>query len=108
MRRGIALLLMFLAVPAFSQTHDSKLGVGDTVHITVFQQADLTSDARIGERGTVSMPLIGDVKSAGLARGAAAKLIASGLKKAPYLNSPQGTVALPTLRSRQVSVLGQV
>ena len=41
MRRGMmALLLMFLIAPAFSQSNepskggDSKLGVGDTVHIT--------------------------------------------------------------------------
>ena len=38
----------------------------------------------------------------------AAKLIASELKKGKYLNNPQVTVALTTLRSRQVSVLGQV
>lgn len=109
MRRGMALfVLMFLAAPVFAQSHDSKLGVGDTVHITVFQQADLTSDARIGERGTVSMPLIGEVKLAGLSQADAARLIAAELKKGKFLNNPQVTVALTTLRSRQVSVLGQV
>ena len=109
MRRGIAVLvLMFLAAPGFAQTSDSKLGIGDTVHITVFQQADLTSDARIGERGTVAMPLIGEVKIAGLSQADAAKLIASDLKKGKFLINPQVTVALTTLRSRQVSVLGQI
>jgi polysaccharide export outer membrane protein len=101
-------VLMFLAAPVFAQSHDSKLGVGDTVHITVFQQADLTSDARIGERGTVSMPLIGEVKLTGLSQADAARLIAAELKKGKFLNNPQVTVALTTLRSRQVSVLGQV
>jgi polysaccharide export outer membrane protein len=102
--------MLFLAMtPVFSaQVNDAKLGVGDTVHITVFQQADLTSDARIGERGTVAMPLIGEVKVAGLSQADAAKLIATELKKGKYLNNPQVTVALTTLRSRQVSVLGQV
>src|SRR5438034_1056242 len=67
MRRAmVALIWMVLAAPAFSQSSesakggDSKLGVGDTVHITVFQQADLSSDARISERGTVAMALLGD------------------------------------------------
>src|SRR5215831_15565423 len=109
MRRALAvLMLMFMASPVLSQTNDSKLGVGDTVHITVFQQADLTSDARISERGTVSMPLIGEVKVAGLSQADAAKLIAGELKKGKFLINPQVTVALTTLRSRQVSVLGQV
>jgi polysaccharide biosynthesis/export protein len=109
MRRAmLAVVLMWMTAPVFSQTNDSKLGVGDTVHITVFQQADLTSDARVSERGSVSMPLIGEVKIAGLSQAQAAKLIASELKKGKYLNNPQVTVALTTLRSRQVSVLGQV
>jgi len=100
-------LLSALALPGLAQGVD-KLGPGDTVHITVFQQADLTSDARISERGTVAMPLIGEVKIADLSQTDAAKLIASELKKGKYLNNPQVTVALTTLRSRQVSVLGQV
>ena len=109
MRRAmLAVVLMWMTAPVFSQTNDSKLGVGDTVHITVFQQADLTSDARVSERGSVSMPLIGEVKIAGLSQAQAAKLIASELKKGKYLNNPQVTVALTTLRSRQVSVLGLV
>src|SRR5438477_556071 len=109
MRRGLmALILYFAMTPVFSQATDAKLGVGDTVHITVFQQADLTSDARISERGTVAMPLIGEVKVSGLSQTDAAKLIAGELKKGKYLNNPQVTVALTTLRSRQVSVLGQV
>jgi len=109
MRRAmLAVVLMLMTAAVFSQTNDSKLGVGDTVHITVFQQADLTSDARISERGSVSMPLIGEVKIAGLSQADAGKLIASELKKGKYLNNPQVTVTLATLRSRQVSVLGQV
>src|SRR3954464_15157692 len=110
--RRLLLALTFTAIslPGFAQTEksDAKLGVGDTVHVTVFQQADLTSDARISERGTVALPLIGEVKVAGLSQADAAKLIATELKKGKYLNNPQGTVALTTLRSRQVSVLGQV
>src|SRR5258707_35903 len=98
MRRAIvAVIWMVLAAPAFSQSSesakggDSKLGVGDTVHITVFQQADLSSDARISERGTVAMALLGEVKIAGLSQTDAAKLIATELKKGKYLNNPQVT-----------------
>lgn len=85
-----------------------KLGVGDAVRVTVFQQPDLTTETRISEKGTIGMPLIGEVKMAGLTLGEAASQIASQYKKAKYLNNPQVSVALTTLRSRQVSVLGMV
>src|SRR5919204_751206 len=103
----VGLATMVLAAAAAAQSGD-KLGVGDAVHITVFQQPDLTTDARIADKGTVTMPLIGEVKIAGLAPSEAGHQIAAELKRGKYLNNPQVTVALTTLRSRQVSVLGMV
>ena len=85
-----------------------KLGVGDAVHVTVFQQPDLTLDARVAENGTIVMPLAGAVKIAGLTTTAAGAQIAEALKRGKFLNNPQVNVALTTVRSRQVSVLGQV
>jgi polysaccharide export outer membrane protein len=89
------------------QTGD-KLGVGDAVHVTVFQQPDLTTDARISEKGTLNVPLIGEVKIAGLSQAEASSQIANELKKGKYLKNPQVNVAVTTVRSRQVSVLGLV
>ncbi|HEX2566199.1 MAG TPA: polysaccharide export protein EpsE [Burkholderiales bacterium] len=103
----IGLLLMAAALPAWTQNRE-KLGVGDAVRVTVFQQPDLTTDARISERGTVAMPLVGEVKIAGMAPGEAASQIANALKNGKYLKHPQVTIALTTVRSRQVSVLGLV
>jgi polysaccharide export outer membrane protein len=54
------------------------------------------------------MPLAGDIKVAGLTTNAAAAKIAEALKHGKYLNNPQVNVALTTVRSRQVSVLGMV
>ena len=103
----MAILLSALALSGFAQSTD-KLGAGDTVHITVFQQPDMTTDARVTERGTVQVPLAGSVKVGGLTTGAAADAIAAALKKGQFLKDPKVTVALTTLRSRQVSVLGLV
>ena len=103
----IGLLLMVAALPAWTQTRE-KLGVGDAVRVTVFQQPDLTTDARISERGTLAMPLLGEVKVAGMSPGEAGSQIANALKNGKYLKHPQVTVALTTVRSRQVSVLGLV
>ena len=103
----LALFLWTLAAPALAQSGD-KLGVGDAVRVTVFQQPDLTLDSRIGENGAISMPLVGQVKIAGLSTTAAGAQIADALKRGKFLNNPQVNVALTTLRSRQVSVLGMV
>jgi len=107
----IGFILMATAFPGFSQTvekSDAKLGAGDAVRVTVFQQADLTTDARITEKGTIPMPLVGEVKVAGMTQAEAAAKIAGELKNGKYLKNPQVSVAMTTLRSRQVSVLGLV
>src|ERR671915_69544 len=101
------LLLWTLAAPALAQSAE-KLGVGDAVRVTVFQQPDLTLETRIDEKGSISMPLVGLVKVAGLTTTAAGAQIADALKRGKYLNNPQVNVALTTVRSRQVSVLGMV
>ena len=103
----MVLLLSALALPGLAQTPD-KLGPGDTVHVTVFQQPDLTTDARINETGSIAMPLVGVVKISGLSTSDAAKTIADALKEGQYLKTPQVAVALTTVRSRQVSMLGLI
>jgi polysaccharide export outer membrane protein len=103
----MVLLLSALALPGLAQTPD-KLGPGDTVHVTVFQQPDLTTDARINEAGAIAMPLVGTVKLSGQSTSEAANTIADALKEGKYLKQPQVAVALTTVRSRQVSMLGLI
>jgi polysaccharide biosynthesis/export protein len=103
----LGLLLWTVAGVALAQAGD-KLGVGDVVRVTVFQQPDLTLETRIADNGTISMPLVGQVKLAGLTTTTAGAQIADALKRGKFLNNPQVNVALTTLRSRQVSVLGMV
>jgi polysaccharide export outer membrane protein len=107
MRHLLFLAAVILAVPAWAQGSD-KLGVGDAVRVTVFQQPDLTTEARISEKGTVLVPLIGEQKVAGKSAAEAGAQIAAALKNGKYLKDPQVSIAMVTLRSRQVSVLGQV
>jgi len=102
----IGVFLVALAAPALAQTE--KLGPGDAIRVTVFQQPDLTTEARITERGTITVPLVGEVKVAGMSLAAAGKQIAGEFERGKFLKKPQVNVALTTLRSRQVSVLGEV
>ena len=104
----IAMVFLMMAACAAALAQEQKLGPGDTVRVTVFGQPDLTTEARIGERGTVDLPLVGPVRVTGRTPVDAAHVIADALKKGEYLKAPQVTVALTTVRSRQVSVLGLV
>jgi polysaccharide biosynthesis/export protein len=103
----MGLFLMAFAIPGFAQTGD-KLGIGDAIRVTVFQQADLTTEGRISDKGTIAMPLVGEVKVDGLTQQQAAAAIAGKLKDGKFLKNPQVSVATTTTRSRQVSVLGLV
>lgn len=105
---ALALLAFALPLQAQQQSGGDKLGPGDAVRITVFQQPDMTTEARVSDRGTVSMPLIGETKVEGATPAEAAGRIADALKKGQYLKNPQVNVALTAVRSRQVSVLGMV
>jgi len=104
----VGLFLLAAAVAAYAQATKpaDTLGIGDAVRVTVYQQTDLTTDARITENGTITMPLIGEVK--GLSAIEAGTQIGEALKSGQFLKNPQVTVAVTTVRSRQVNVLGMV
>lgn len=84
------------------------LGPGDTIHIVVFLNPDLSIDARVSETGTIGFPLLGRVVVGGLALAAAEERIARGLRDGGYVQQPHVNITLLQVRSNQVSVLGQV
>lgn len=84
------------------------LGVGDSVKVTVFQNPDLTTEARISEAGTINVPLIGDVVVSGLTPDNAAARIAEHLVRGKFVINPQVSLSVEQVRSRQVTVLGEV
>jgi len=108
--------LALVASPAAAQTKGQTaapskgqtLGAGDGVRVSVFQNPDLTTEARLSDSGSLVMPLIGEVNVNGLSPVEASGRIAERLKKGNFILNPQVTVALTQVRSRQVSVLGQV
>jgi polysaccharide export outer membrane protein len=106
------------ATPAMPQT-DAKLtpadarsdyviGPGDVLRISVYQNPDLSLDARVSETGAISYPLLGSVPVGGLSLAAAEKSISDGLKKGNFIRQPQVGVLLMTVRGNQASVLGMV
>lgn len=92
-----------------SQTKpDYQLGAGDAIRVQVFQNPDLTIEARVSENGSISYPLIGEVDLGGLPLAVAEKKIADALKKGGFIQNPQINIVLLQIRGNQVAVLGQV
>lgn len=98
---------LLAATPAHSQTYEG-LGAGDSVRVTVFQNPDLTTDARVSPRGTIVFPLIGEVELGGLTPAQAGNRIAEQLRRGGFMVKPQVAVSIQQVRSRQVHVLGQL
>src|SRR5437762_12921215 len=101
-----------LATVCASQVADAVshdiLGEGDVVRISVFQNPDLTTEARISGHGAINFPLIGEVIIGGLAPSDAEARIAQQLARGKFVVRPQVNLSVLQVRSRQISVLGQV
>ena len=94
------------AVP--KANNDYKLAAGDTIRVQVYQNPDLTMEARVSESGTISYPLVGSVNLGGLSVPEAEGRIASALKSKDILKAPQVNINVVQQRGNQVSVVGQV
>jgi len=102
---AVALFAFAIQVDAASR---ETLGVGDTIRVTVFQNPDLTTEVRISERGTIVFPLIGEIVLGGQTPTGAGSRIAAQLKQGNFMKDPQVNISVVQVRSRQVSVLGNV
>lgn len=105
---ALAILLSSILAGTAQAAPNELLGPGDGIRVTVFQNPDLTTDARISPEGTLRMPLIGVVTLAGRSVEDAAQFIAQRFREGDFLKDPEVVVSLLQIRSRQVSVLGQV
>ena len=50
----------------YSTAADYKIGAGDVLNITVYGEEDLTKEVRVSETGSITYPLLGQVKVRGL------------------------------------------
>jgi len=112
LKLGSSLAVLFfitaLAVmPLGAQEPDYLLQPEDVVQITVYEQPDLDTTARISSTGEIAFPLLGKIKAAGLAVAELRNKIEKLLAK-DYLVNPQVQIFIERYRTKQVSVLGSV
>lgn len=85
------------------------LGVGDTLSINVWDQKDLNTEATIRPDGTITMPLVGDIKATGQTPTALREKLKASL--ANYVKLGGGneiTVAVKGWNSYRFTVNGEV
>ena len=96
------LLSLFLgtwAHAAGQELSSYKLGTGDTISIRVLGEDDLRREkVRLSDAGTISFPVLGEIKVKGMTVGALEDYIANGLK-GRYLLNPQVTVSIDEYRN---------
>jgi polysaccharide export outer membrane protein len=91
------------------RSHELTLGVGDVVGINVWDQREFNTDATIRPDGTITMPLVGDIKAAGETPTALKEKIKVSL--ATFLKMGGGnevTVAVRSWRSYRFTIEGEV
>lgn len=102
----VVVMFLFGWVPA-AVGQDYVVGGADVLAVTVYDNEDLNTVARISSEGTIIMPLIGRVKVAGLKVSAVVKQI-TAMYANGYLVDPHVTVFVQEYRSSKATVLGEV
>jgi polysaccharide export outer membrane protein len=103
----LAAALCFGGRPALAQD-EYRLGPGDLVRITVYDQPDLQTEVELSDNGAVNMPLVGEVMVGGKTRAEAARILSESLKRGGFLKEANVIVRVLEYRSQQVAVLGEV
>jgi polysaccharide biosynthesis/export protein len=85
-----------------------KIRATDKLSIRVFQEDDLSIISRVDSKGTVNLPLVGEVRVSGQTLSDAERTIENAYKDGRYLRNPAVTVAVEEYAPREVSINGQV
>ena len=107
-RNVLMMCMVLLAAPVSSADNDYLMGTGDVLRITVYGQPDLTTEARVGESGNITFPLIGEIKLAGRSPAQGETEISQRLSKGGFILKPFVSLNVVQYRSQQISVLGRV
>ena len=108
LRVYIFMLLLLLAHPLASMASDDYVvGAEDVLKITVYNYPDLTTTERVSGEGVITIPLIGEIKVAGMTTDRVAKAIAEKLADG-FIVDPNVSVFVLEFRSKKAIVMGQV
>lgn len=81
---------------------------GDLLEISVYGAPEYRYEVRVSSSGDASLPMIGNIKLAGLSTSQAESNIARSLQKHGFFNDPQVSVFVKEYATQGISVLGEV
>jgi polysaccharide biosynthesis/export protein len=83
-----------------------RLGPGDQVRVTVFNDPRLTGEFRVTDAGHIALPLVGTVEAANRTTTEVERLVEAEMRRKSLFRDP--SVAVEVLQYRPVFVLGMV
>jgi polysaccharide export outer membrane protein len=94
--------------PGNAAPHEVLVSSGDLLAVSVLGAPDYRYDVRVSSSGTISLPMTGSIKVAGLTTPQAETAIAEDLQKQGFFNEPRVSVFVKEYSTSGTSVLGEV
>ncbi len=91
----------------FAASSEYRIGPGDVLEIAVFQVDELNLTERVNGRGTIIVPLLGELQVANKTAAEIEQLLAARLGD-KYLHDPQVSVFVTEYHSQKITVMGAV
>ena len=96
-------------LPAGGETDPSyRLTVGDSVAVNVYGESEMSASQRLDSTGKLRLPMIGEIKLAGLSVREAEERLEKLYRERELLKSPLVILVVSNYALREVSVLGAV
>ncbi len=89
---------------SFAQPAEYRLGPGDQLRVTVFNEAELTGQYVVGSQGTISYPLVGTIEASGLTVAEFSERLQTALSE--FIRQPN--VSVEVANYRPFFILGEV
>jgi polysaccharide export outer membrane protein len=109
-RLWLVLLVLIVALTGAARAQETTnyvVGPGDSLTVTVFNEAQLSGKFRVENDGQFSYPFLGRVKAGGSTAADVATELRTKLADG-YLRNPQVTVEVDQFKSQSVFVMGEV
>jgi len=85
-----------------------RIHTTDKLGIRIFQEEELSSISSVDSKGTVNLPLVGEIRIYGQTLREAEATIENAYRDGRFLRNPEVTITVEQYAQREVSIQGQV
>ncbi|MDF3059594.1 MAG: sugar transporter [Rariglobus sp.] len=97
-----------VTVPVNQAVAAYKITITDLLRVDIYQEDDLRTMSRVDSKGNINLPLVSEVRVAGLTISEAQKAVETAYREGRFLRNPQVTINVEAYAAREVSIQGQV